>query len=197
MAPPDSGSWRAERLLLAFPAEGEQVVQAGLGDRGQLGPQQEPVGERAQHRVVGHLVCGAHRGDERRPRRGRAVMEDPLVDQGEQCIENGAAALEHLVKEGQLAVGQHVVGLHLEPAPLERVEVQRAEQLGGLGEPGQQVAEPPGVDQVGEPVGRGRSWQCRAGRATGRAHGRARRPAAPGSRGRGRRSGRRAAWPPC
>ena len=85
-----------------------------------------------------------------RPRTGRARAArwtsapsaiDPLVEHGQQVVEDRAVGVEKLVEEGEFGLGEHPGG-HGRHGPFaEPGQVDRPEDLVGLGEPGQEVFE--------------------------------------------------------
>ncbi len=112
--------------------------------------EQEAVEEGRQGVVGGDLVAGGEHRDQGDPNGVGAVGEAARVEQGEQAVEDRPVGLEDLVEERDLGLGQHA----LDPPPIlagpKGLDVDRPEDLVGLGEAGQQVVVVLGVDRVGE-----------------------------------------------
>ena len=85
-----------------------------------------------------------------------AAAVKPLIEHGQKVIEDRAIGIEKLVEEDEFALGEHA-GCHRGDRSLaEPDQVDRAEDLVRLGEPGQQVFEIAGADGQGELADQGR-----------------------------------------
>ncbi len=128
---------RVDQFLFAAPAEGENILEVVVGNVVEPAAEQETVAERGQHRVVRDVVGRPEQCDQVGVDGPGAVVKGPLVDEGEQRVEDRRAALEHLVEECDVGFGQHSGRVHLvDTLGLEPPDVDRPEQLGRFGEPG-------------------------------------------------------------
>ena len=109
---------------------------------------QEPVEDRAQGVVVGHLVGRAVERAQRHLDARAAGEELPLVQDAEQRVQDRGVRLEDLVEEHDLRLGQHRLDAPDVAALAEGLDVDRAEDLVGLGEARQQIFEVTRVDQA-------------------------------------------------
>jgi hypothetical protein len=112
--------------------------------------QEEAVEDRLEALVGGHLVRRAEHAQERHVDHGAAVVELPLVEEREQRVEDGAVRLEDLVEEDDLGLGHHALGAAAVGALAEGGDVDRPEELVGLGEAREQVLEVVAVDVARE-----------------------------------------------
>jgi hypothetical protein len=87
------------------------------------------------------VVGGADADPQRHRQRGHAAPERALVEQAEQRVEDRGRAQEHLVEERDLGVGQHPGDLGLDHAVAQPPQIDRPDDLAGLGEPPEQVLE--------------------------------------------------------
>ena len=123
--------------------------------------QHETIVERGQFFLVGQLVGGPEHRDERHAKALAPVVEQALVDDGQERVEDRRVGLENLVEERDVRLGQLVRGHAPVVVVLEAAQADRAENLLGRAELGQQPLEIVGaLDPPAELVG-----QHRLGRA--------------------------------
>ena len=114
------------------------------------GANQEAIEHRPQRVVVGDLVGGAKERRQRHLDAGRAGEEASLVQDAEQSVQDGRVRLEDLVEEDDVGVGEHRLDAAQVGPLAKRLDVDRAEDLVRLREPGQQVLEVARVDEPRE-----------------------------------------------
>ena len=141
---------RRQRLDLAAQAALDEPVEMEAVQVLRRGPHQEAIEHRPQRVVVGDLVGGAEQRRQRHLDAGGAGEETALVQDAEQRVQDGGVRLEDLVEEDDLRVGQHRLDAAQVGPLAEGLDVDGAEDLVRLGEPGQQVLEVAGVDEAGQ-----------------------------------------------
>ena len=82
-------------------------------------------------------------------------MEDPLVDDGEQAVQDGGVRLEDLVDECELGLGQLAGDDPGESVLLQGLERDGPEELLGGGELGEQALEVAAAEGLGDGAGQG------------------------------------------
>ena len=121
-----------------------------------MAAEQEPVEQGPQRLVLGQVVRGREQREQREPVDLGPPAVDPLVEDRQQVVEDRAVGVEQLVEEGELGLGEHPGGDRGDGPLAEPGQVDRAEDLVGLGEAGQQVFEVPPLDRRGELADQGR-----------------------------------------
>ncbi len=146
------GQWIVGGGQLAA-VQGQQAQEPGGRHRPHRQAHQETVEESLRHFVGGYLVGGTDDADQRAALAPGPVVEFALVEQGQQRVEDGAVGLEHLVDEGDGRLRQEARGHAFVAVLLQGGDGQRAEQLLGHREAGQQALEVarPGERQVQAP----------------------------------------------
>ena len=86
---------------------------------------------------------------------------DPLVEHRQQVVQDRAIGIEELVQEDELAFGEHAGGDRGDGPLAEPDQVDGAEDLVGLGEPGEQIFEIVPLDGEGKLTDQGRLGSAR------------------------------------
>ena len=175
--------------LLQVPAGHQQARHLLALEVVDMAAKQEPVEQGPQRLVFGQVVG---RREQRQQRElvhlGPAAVK-PLVEHGQQVVEDRAIGVEELVQEDEFALGKHAGGHRGDRSFAEPDQVDRAEDLVRLGEPGQAGIQNSSRGPPWRIGGSRPTWRCPAVRAgTG-----ARRPSPPGPSSRRSRRGPRSA----
>ena len=112
-----------------------------FGDILHLVPQEEPVVQGGQGLFLREFRGGAHQRLEGALEHLAVVVEEPLVDQGEEAVQDRAVRLPDLVEEREVRLRQVAAGEPREPVLLQGRDGHGAEQFVGQGEAGQEPLE--------------------------------------------------------
>jgi hypothetical protein len=137
-------------LGLELPAALQEILKMKRVEIVGAHAQQEAVEDGGEVGVGRNLVGRADRSDQRDLHADAARDIAAFVEQGEERVEDRAVGLEDLVEEDDLALGHHPGGLAAVGALAEGGDVDRAEELVGLGESGEEVFEILRVAEAGE-----------------------------------------------
>ena len=150
------GGRRLAAFQVEFPPGDQHVVQPFRRDVVAPHPQQEPVEQGPQRLVLRQPVAGADRHQQGERPGFAAAAKHPLVEHHQEAVQDRAVGVEQLVEEHQRRLGQHALGIREQFSLAELADVERPEQLVGLGEPRQQIVEHPPVDPPRQVLHEGR-----------------------------------------
>jgi hypothetical protein len=91
--------------------------------------EEEAIEERLELAALGEVVRGSEHADERAGDRRGVVVENPLRDEREKRVQDGAVPAEHLVHERELRLGKLVRDDACVAVLLERLEGNGTEEL--------------------------------------------------------------------
>ena len=149
------------RRQIEFPARFQHVAEPFRGDVVAMHAEQEAIEQGPQGVVLRQAVAGADDHQQRQRAGFAAAAEDALVEHHQEAVEDRAVGVEQLVEEDQRGLRQHAFGVGHQVAFAEFADIERPEQLVGLGEAGQQVIEHAALDPPGQVLDQGALGRAR------------------------------------
>src|SRR5262249_8668398 len=119
----------------------EERLELRVPDRLDEDPEEEAIREGVERVVLRRPVRRPDAHPERRPHLGVPSTEGALVQQREERVQDRRRAEEDLVEERDLPLRKHSGSVRLDDPLAELSQIDRPEDLRGLGEPAEQILE--------------------------------------------------------